>query len=194
MLMTADTVLTGRELLRPGWIEVSQGTVAAVGDGRWRPGPRTAISGAVIVVPGFVDTHLHGGGGANFSDRVPRRHVHRRGVSPQARHHHTRRLSGHRGPGRPATAGRGTGRRRSCRPDRRDPSGRSVAFHQAVRRPPAVADARPGPRRDRPRSRCGWRGHSHGHHRAGTRRRPSRDRADRRCGRGGRGGPHRGDL
>jgi N-acetylglucosamine-6-phosphate deacetylase len=66
MLMTADTVLTGRELLRPGWIEVSQGTVAAVGTGA---GPRPADRdlGAVIVVPGFVDTHLHGGGGGNFS-------------------------------------------------------------------------------------------------------------------------------
>ncbi|WP_123024295.1 N-acetylglucosamine-6-phosphate deacetylase [Mycolicibacterium stellerae] len=66
MLMTADTLLTGRELLRPGWIEVSDGLVAAVGAG---PAPRPAERdlGAVTVVPGFVDTHSHGGGGANFS-------------------------------------------------------------------------------------------------------------------------------
>ena len=33
MLITADTVLTGRELLRPGWIDVSGETVTAVGGG-----------------------------------------------------------------------------------------------------------------------------------------------------------------
>ena len=68
--MTIDTLLTGRELLRPGWIDVSDGVVAAVGTG---PPPRPADRdlGAVTVVPGFVDTHLHGGGGANFSSAVP---------------------------------------------------------------------------------------------------------------------------
>jgi N-acetylglucosamine-6-phosphate deacetylase len=66
VLFTADTVLTGRELLRPGWIEVSRGTVAAIGAGA-PPRPPDADLGAVTVVPGFVDTHLHGGGGANFS-------------------------------------------------------------------------------------------------------------------------------
>ena len=69
MLITTDTLLTGRELLRPAWIEVSDGLVAAAGAG---PAPRTADRelGAVAVVPGFVDTHLHGGGGANFSTAV----------------------------------------------------------------------------------------------------------------------------
>ena len=66
MLMTADTLLTGRELLRPGWIEVSRGMVDAVGEGA-APRPVDRELGAVTVVPGFVDTHLHGGGGANFS-------------------------------------------------------------------------------------------------------------------------------
>ena len=69
MLLTVDTLLTGRELLRPGWIEVShgsKGTVNAVGTGA-PPRPADRDLGAVTVVPGFVDTHLHGGGGANFS-------------------------------------------------------------------------------------------------------------------------------
>lgn len=66
MLLSADTVITGRELLRPGWIEVSGGSVSAVGAG---PCPRPAKHAleAMTVVPGFVDTHVHGGGGANFS-------------------------------------------------------------------------------------------------------------------------------
>jgi N-acetylglucosamine-6-phosphate deacetylase len=69
VLLTVHTLLTGRELLRPGWIEISQGskgTVDAVGTGA-PPRPADRDLGAVTVMPGFVDTHLHGGGGANFS-------------------------------------------------------------------------------------------------------------------------------
>jgi N-acetylglucosamine-6-phosphate deacetylase len=69
VLLTVDTLLTGRELLRPGWIEISQGLngiVDAIGTGA-PPRPADLDLGAVTVVPGFVDTHLHGGGGANFS-------------------------------------------------------------------------------------------------------------------------------
>ncbi len=70
MLMTADTLLTGSELLRPAWIEIERGTVHAIGSGA---PPRLADRnlGAVTVVPGFVDTHVHGGGGANFSTASP---------------------------------------------------------------------------------------------------------------------------
>lgn len=66
MLVTADTLCTGRETLRPGWIEVDGGVITAVGGG---PPPRRADHdlGAVTVVPGFVDVHVHGGGGANFT-------------------------------------------------------------------------------------------------------------------------------
>ena len=70
MLLTADTVLTGRELLRPGWIDVADGTVHAVGSGA-APHHADADLGAVTVVPGFVDTHVHGGGGASFSTADP---------------------------------------------------------------------------------------------------------------------------
>ena len=66
MLLTADTLLTGRELLRPGWIDVAGGLVVEVGTGA-APRPADHELRATTVVPGFVDTHLHGGGGANFS-------------------------------------------------------------------------------------------------------------------------------
>jgi N-acetylglucosamine-6-phosphate deacetylase len=66
VLLTAETLLTGRELLRPGWIELADGVVSAVGAGA-APRPADRDLGAVTVVPGFVDTHLHGGGGGNFS-------------------------------------------------------------------------------------------------------------------------------
>ena len=66
VLITAETVATGRELLRPGWIDVEGEVVVAVGAGA-PPRPADRDLAAVTVVPGFVDTHLHGGGGANFS-------------------------------------------------------------------------------------------------------------------------------
>jgi N-acetylglucosamine-6-phosphate deacetylase len=66
MLISADTVVTGRKVLRPGWIDVSGEVIVAAGSGA---APRLAnrALGPATVVPGFVDTHLHGGGGANFS-------------------------------------------------------------------------------------------------------------------------------
>jgi N-acetylglucosamine-6-phosphate deacetylase len=66
VLLTAETLLTGREPLRPGWIDVLHGKVHAFGRGA-APRPPDRDLGAVTIVPGFVDTHVHGGGGANFS-------------------------------------------------------------------------------------------------------------------------------
>lgn len=66
MLLTAGAVFTGSEVLRPGWIEVSGGSITAVGAG---VPPRVADHdfATATVVPGFVDTHVHGGGGGSFS-------------------------------------------------------------------------------------------------------------------------------
>ncbi|MCH9668104.1 MAG: N-acetylglucosamine-6-phosphate deacetylase [Actinomycetia bacterium] len=70
MLIGAATVATGWELLRPGWIEISGGVVRAVGEGP-PSRPVDVNLGAATVVPGFVDTHVHGGGGASFSTATP---------------------------------------------------------------------------------------------------------------------------
>ena len=67
MLLTAGTVLTGAELLHPGWIEISGTTITAVGSGSPPRQPDCEL-GTSTVVPGFVDTHVHGGGGGSFSD------------------------------------------------------------------------------------------------------------------------------
>ncbi|MGA5542405.1 N-acetylglucosamine-6-phosphate deacetylase [Mycobacterium sp. NPDC051198] len=66
MLLTADALIAGSELLRPGWINLSDGKVTAVGAGL-PPRSTDRALGAVTVMPGFVDTHSHGGGGGSFS-------------------------------------------------------------------------------------------------------------------------------
>jgi len=66
VLLTADVIVTGQEVLRPGWIEVSGSRVVAVGPDS-PPGVIDVALGAVTVVPGFVDTHVHGGDGFDFS-------------------------------------------------------------------------------------------------------------------------------
>jgi N-acetylglucosamine-6-phosphate deacetylase len=65
MRLLADTVITGAEVLHRCWIEVADGVIAAVGEGG-AAGPGDRDLGAVTVVPGFVDTHVHGGAGADF--------------------------------------------------------------------------------------------------------------------------------
>jgi N-acetylglucosamine-6-phosphate deacetylase len=67
VLIGADVVVTGSAVLRPGWLEVGQGCVLELGAGS-PPRPVDAPLGAVTVVPGFVDIHVHGGGGGAFSE------------------------------------------------------------------------------------------------------------------------------
>ena len=82
----AAAVVTPSAVLRPGWVEVAGGRITAVGgsvgpgsvadgDGAGRPasgvtgpgaGDAVVDLGDVLLVPGFVDLHCHGGGGASF--------------------------------------------------------------------------------------------------------------------------------
>ena len=66
MLLTAGTIFTGAKMFRPGWIETSEATITTVGAGP-PPRPPDYDLGASTVVPGFIDTHVHGGGGGSFS-------------------------------------------------------------------------------------------------------------------------------
>ena len=60
------TVLDG-EIGRPGWLATSGGRVLACGAGA-PPGPVDRDFPDCTVVPGFVDMHVHGGGGASYTD------------------------------------------------------------------------------------------------------------------------------
>lgn len=73
---SAEFVLTGARVANPegvldnAWIAVSEDRITAVGTGPAPAGPRRETGGALIV-PGFVDLHCHGGGGASFASTDP---------------------------------------------------------------------------------------------------------------------------
>jgi len=71
VLLTHGAVRTGRRVLDDGWVLLRDGTVLALGEGDVPPAHRGAADEVVDaqgahVVPGFVDLHCHGGGGAQF--------------------------------------------------------------------------------------------------------------------------------
>lgn len=65
MIVTAAQVVTPARILAPGWLLLDGDRILEVGEG---VPPRTADAdlGSVTVTPGFVDLHVHGGGGASF--------------------------------------------------------------------------------------------------------------------------------
>jgi N-acetylglucosamine-6-phosphate deacetylase len=66
-LISAGSVITGPAQLTPGWLEVRDDLVVDVGEGAPPRVPDLAYPDGTMV-PGFVDTHVHGGGGASYSD------------------------------------------------------------------------------------------------------------------------------
>lgn len=66
-LISAGTVELDGEVCRPGWVDIEGPVIRGCGAGA--PPAATDISlPDSVVVPGFVDMHVHGGGGASFSD------------------------------------------------------------------------------------------------------------------------------
>lgn len=61
-------VVTGGTLVHDSWVVIEDGAIAEVGTQGQRPpsaDKRTSVEGA-FVLPGFIDTHVHGGGGGSF--------------------------------------------------------------------------------------------------------------------------------
>jgi N-acetylglucosamine-6-phosphate deacetylase len=67
VLIRAGTMVLDGQVNRPGWLQTSGGRVAACGAGP-PPGPADRDFPDCTVVPGFVDMHVHGGGGASYTD------------------------------------------------------------------------------------------------------------------------------
>jgi len=69
-VLSAGHVVTPDSVLSPGWIRLAGSRIDAVGLGEppAEPGlPVTSLPGR-WVLPGFVDMHVHGGGGASFTE------------------------------------------------------------------------------------------------------------------------------
>jgi N-acetylglucosamine-6-phosphate deacetylase len=66
-LIAAGTVVLEQGPCRPGWVETSAGRIVGCGSGLPPRQPDLDMPGA-LVVPGFVDIHVHGGGGASYTD------------------------------------------------------------------------------------------------------------------------------
>jgi N-acetylglucosamine-6-phosphate deacetylase len=73
-LIAAGTVVAGDTVHRPGWVEVDGERIVGVGGGMPSLPPDTTFPDA-SVVPGFVDIHVHGGGGGSFTSGDPEQAV-----------------------------------------------------------------------------------------------------------------------
>jgi len=62
-VILADQVITPAHTLRPGWVHVTGAVVTAVGEGQPPHPPTVRLPTGSTVIPGLVDTHVHGGGG-----------------------------------------------------------------------------------------------------------------------------------
>jgi N-acetylglucosamine-6-phosphate deacetylase len=66
-LLAAGRVLGPDRVLSPGWVELSGDRVLGVGEGE-PPRPPDAAYPDGLLAPGFVDAHVHGGGGRSFTE------------------------------------------------------------------------------------------------------------------------------
>ncbi|MFD5601146.1 N-acetylglucosamine-6-phosphate deacetylase [Leucobacter sp. NPDC058333] len=65
--LAAARIVTADAVREPGWVTIAGSSIVAVGGGA-APDPQARDLGDVTVVPGFVDAHVHGGGGAGITD------------------------------------------------------------------------------------------------------------------------------
>lgn len=68
-VVAAARVVAGSAVHAPGWLSHRHGVITGVGAGR--PDRPDRVHDGATLVPGFVDIHVHGGGGGSFTTRDP---------------------------------------------------------------------------------------------------------------------------
>lgn len=69
-VISAGTAVVDGQICRPGWVETSGAQILACGTGappNRSPGPTESDFPDCVVVPGFIDMHVHGGGGSSYT-------------------------------------------------------------------------------------------------------------------------------
>jgi N-acetylglucosamine-6-phosphate deacetylase len=66
-LIATGTIVLEQQIHRPGWVETSGDRILGCGPGS-PPRPADVELLDAVVVPGFVDMHVHGGGGGSYTD------------------------------------------------------------------------------------------------------------------------------
>mgnify|MGYP002408390688 CR=1 FL=1 len=69
MILKAGRIVLPQRELVGGWVQVEAGKIAAIGSGQ-APGPAVDL-GELTLIPGLIDLHVHGGGGADTMDATP---------------------------------------------------------------------------------------------------------------------------
>ena len=69
-LISAGAIALDGRICRPGWLQTSGRRILDCGIGI-PPAPADSDWADAVVVPGFVDMHVHGGGGASYTDGSP---------------------------------------------------------------------------------------------------------------------------
>lgn len=65
-VLSGARVVTPTGVLAGGWVQVEEGVITAVGSGL-PPGGGTVDLGGAWLLPGYIDLHVHGGGGHDAS-------------------------------------------------------------------------------------------------------------------------------
>ena len=69
VVLRAPRMVSGGVETEDGWVAIRGGTISATGTGT-APAAESVIRAGGVLVPGYVDIHCHGGGGAAFADGV----------------------------------------------------------------------------------------------------------------------------
>ena len=75
VVLAGARVVAGGRVLDPGYVVVRDDRIAEVGGGRPPSGGQVLDLGGRWLLPGYIDLHVHGGGGGSFTGADPQQHL-----------------------------------------------------------------------------------------------------------------------